>query len=83
MSLRTMKLRSFRTNMLLTSKLKPIRKVLPRIPVHKVIGTAKHAEAVTIKRALVDCNGNRRNAACLLGIGTRTLYRKIKEYGIG
>ncbi len=28
-------------------------------------------------------NGNREEAARLLGIGERTLYRKLKEYGIG
>jgi len=28
------------------------------------------------------CNGNREEAAKMLGIGERTLYRKIKEYGM-
>ena len=27
-------------------------------------------------------NGNRQQAAKILGIGERTLYRKIKEYGL-
>lgn len=36
---------------------------------------------------IIEClkltNGNREEAARMLGIGERTLYRKIKEYGIG
>ena len=28
-------------------------------------------------------DGNREQAAKILGIGERTLYRKIKEYGMG
>ena len=28
-------------------------------------------------------NGNREEAAKLLGIGERTLYRRIKEYSLG
>jgi two-component system, NtrC family, response regulator HydG len=32
--------------------------------------------------ALKTTRGNREEAAKLLGIGTRTLYRKIKEYGL-
>ena len=35
-----------------------------------------------IQRALEQCNGNRKEAAQQLGISERTLYRKIKEYGI-
>ena len=35
-----------------------------------------------IRRALDKHEGRRRNAAKELGISERTLYRKIKEYGI-
>jgi len=37
-------------------------------------------EKEQIKRALVDFHGNRRKASEALGIGERTLYRKIKQY---
>jgi len=40
------------------------------------------AECILIKRALRESQGNRREAALLLGIGERTLYRKIDKYGI-
>jgi transcriptional regulator with PAS, ATPase and Fis domain len=36
-----------------------------------------------IRKALDKHNGRRKNAARELGISERTLYRKIKEYGIG
>ena len=39
----------------------------------------RHYIASTLEFA----NGNREEAARLLGIGERTLYRKLKEYGIG
>ena len=35
-----------------------------------------------IKKALVVHNGRRKAAADELGISERTLYRKIKEYGL-
>ncbi len=37
-------------------------------------------ERAVIQAALKEMRGNRRRAADLLGIGERTLYRKIKEY---
>ena len=37
-------------------------------------------ERAVIEAALKETRGNRRQAADLLGIGERTLYRKIKEY---
>lgn len=38
----------------------------------------KHA----IRNALRACAGNREQAAKMLGIGERTMYRKLKEYGL-
>jgi DNA-binding NtrC family response regulator len=40
-------------------------------------------ERAAIEAALRDSGGNRRKAAEMLGIGERTLYRKLREYGIG
>ena len=37
-------------------------------------------ERLAIQAALRDTGGNRRKAADLLGIGERTLYRKLREY---
>ena len=39
-------------------------------------------EHEAIRRALADVGGNRRLAAERLGIGVRTLYEKLKRYGI-
>jgi two-component system response regulator HydG len=38
-------------------------------------------EKESIRKALALCEGNREKAAKMLGIGERTLYRKIKRYG--
>lgn len=40
-------------------------------------------EKFHIKKILQHCNGNKTEAARLLGIGLTTLYRKIEEYGLG
>jgi two-component system response regulator HydG len=40
----------------------------------------EQAEKELIRNTLKMTNGNREQAASLLGIGERTLYRKIKEY---
>ena len=42
----------------------------------------EEVEAYYIEQALKQTNGNREDAARMLGIGERTLYRKIKEYGL-
>ncbi len=42
--------------------------------------TMAEIERVAIQAALRDSGGNRRKAAELLGIGERTLYRKLREY---
>jgi DNA-binding NtrC family response regulator len=42
--------------------------------------TMAEIERLAIQAALRDTGGNRRKAADLLGIGERTLYRKLREY---
>ena len=42
--------------------------------------TMADVEKAAIEAALRERGGNRRQAAEALGIGERTLYRKIKEY---
>jgi DNA-binding NtrC family response regulator len=44
--------------------------------------TMDDMEEQAIRAALEEMNGNRRKAAESLGIGERTLYRKIQKYGI-
>jgi two-component system response regulator FlrC len=44
--------------------------------------TMEEAEQTAIRRALETFGGNRRKAAEHLGIGLRTLYDKLKRYGI-
>lgn len=43
----------------------------------------RESERQNIIRALKQTHGNRKQAADLLGIADRTLYRKIKEYDLG
>jgi two-component system response regulator FlrC len=42
----------------------------------------EEAEQAAIRRALAQSSGNRKKAAEHLGIGLRTLYEKLKKYGI-
>jgi two-component system response regulator HydG len=39
-------------------------------------------EKEAIRQTLAMTGGNREQAASLLGIGERTLYRKLREYGL-
>jgi DNA-binding NtrC family response regulator len=55
---------------------------LPRV-VYKAGMTMAEVEKAAIEAVLREAKGNRRMAAQALGIGERTLYRKIKEYAIG
>ena len=40
------------------------------------------AEQEAINKALLETGGNREKAAELLGIGRKTLYRKLRQYEI-
>ncbi|MSR20860.1 MAG: AAA family ATPase [Gemmatimonadetes bacterium] len=44
--------------------------------------TIEDMERQAIRAALIEVRGNRRKAAEMLGIGERTLYRKISRYGL-
>jgi DNA-binding NtrC family response regulator len=44
--------------------------------------TLDDVEREAIERALTEVHGNRKKAAQILGIGERTLYRKIDKYGL-
>ena len=44
--------------------------------------TLKEIEKIEIEKALEKYKGNRRRVARVLGIGERTLYRKLKEYDL-
>lgn len=45
--------------------------------------TLEDLEKQAITEALKRCSGHRKQAAEQLGIGLRTLYDKLKQYGIG
>jgi two-component system response regulator HydG len=50
---------------------------------HQLVGKSMNEiEAMFIGETLKATAGNREEAATMLGIGERTLYRKIKEYGL-
>ena len=44
--------------------------------------TIEENEREIIRRALTKANGNRKEAAALLGLSERTIYRKMKEYDL-
>jgi len=52
------------------------------LPAGGVPQTMEQAEIGAIRNALAVTKGNREEAARILGIGERTLYRKIKKYGL-
>ena len=63
----------------------PQKSAAIRVPENAAIEplpTLKDMEREAIEQALDRVGGNRRKAAAILGISTRTLYRKLKEYDI-
>jgi DNA-binding NtrC family response regulator len=59
-----------------------MREVFPEAPPEPPVQPLSSLERAAIREALKSTDGNRRKAADLLGISERTLYRKIKEYGL-
>jgi len=49
---------------------------------HKTLPTLEQAEREHIRKALEASNGHRGNAAKILGISERNLYRKLHEHGL-
>jgi DNA-binding NtrC family response regulator len=63
-------------------QIEPPEEVSPPDVVYRHGMTMAQVERATIAAALRECQGNRRQAAAKLGIGERTLYRKIKEFNL-
>ncbi len=51
-------------------------------PEPEAVHSLEEIEKKSIANALSSCNGNKRQTALALGITERTLYRKIKSYGL-
>lgn len=52
---------------------------IAEMPISYLVGKKMdEIESIMIELALKECNGNRARAAAMLGIGERSLYRKIK-----
>lgn len=66
----------------LPDDIRPAKEVLSG-GINNLVGISiEQAEKELIRNTLKMTNGNREQAAKLLGIGERTLYRKIKEYDL-
>jgi DNA-binding NtrC family response regulator len=63
-------------------QIEPSEEVSPPDVIYRHGMTMAEVERATIAAALRECQGNRRQAAARLGIGERTLYRKIKEFNL-
>jgi DNA-binding NtrC family response regulator len=60
----------------------PLEAAVEAEVVYRAGMTMADVERAAIEAALRETQGNRRKAAEVLGIGERTLYRKIKEYAL-
>jgi len=63
-------------------KEEPAPPPLPDLPRTNNLAAYREAEKARILRALEQANWNRVKASELLGMPRRTLYRRLKEYGI-
>ena len=59
-----------------------VLEIIEKTPKNLSITSLKELEKQAIIEALERTNGNREKAAKTLGIGERTIYRKIKEYNL-
>jgi two-component system response regulator HydG len=66
----------------LPERIRGSRELVPAYAAGMVGLTMAQVERLMIERTLQATQGNREQAAKLLGIGTRTLYRKIKEFNL-
>jgi len=53
-----------------------------RLPEQEKILNMNENEKILIAKTLKEVGGNRKRAAAILGIGERTLYRKLRKYGL-
>jgi len=65
-----------------TPPISAVTDIVPLRPPRAFNATLEELEVAAIQAALAQHGGNREKAAKQLGIGARTLYRKIKQYGI-
>ena len=70
------------TTMVLVSALEGGVLDLPTLPSSLAGRTMENIEEEAVRETLKLTNGNRASAAKLLGIGERTLYRKIQKYDL-
>lgn len=67
----------------LPPEIKPANPAEPMGGMGNLVGISlEQAEVELIRNTLKHTNGNREQAAKILGIGERTLYRKIKDYNL-
>lgn len=69
-------------NMLITQPVSGVSAADENSAIDEMPLNLKTVEKQLIERALQENHGNRRRAAVALGLGERTLYRKLKEYGL-
>lgn len=55
--------------------------IAPQLNPGKGVG-GEQQEAMRIHQALITANWNKTQAAAMLGMSRRTIYRKIEQYGI-